>query len=206
MKKISFILVAALMMCGASAKAQSVNDEKAFSTIGLSYSPSVDSDNIGYTSALTAEWSRITAGSDGKTMRLQYGAALQYALRKYSKDDGNTTYLTAKIPVNAVYAFNIPDADVMVLPYAGLNVQGHLLAVENYTVTYSDGTVETRKRDYFDQGDDSYGRFGLGCQFGVKAICGKHLVGVGYESPLTEMYGENNFKMRHVSFSFGFVF
>lgn len=192
MKKIYFILAAAaLMMFGTPAKAQFGIGEKLYSLGEVTYAPSVLNLNV---MGIDLKYSMTTLGASYSEVRslhselpvyLQYGAGIQYTSAEIDAFGEDVTLLTAKVPVNAMYEFPVPSTDLVLYPYAGLNLQGHISGK-------SDGY------SLFDK-DDMDGmpmnRFGLGWQIGARVVRDKYFVGFSYEGPVTKLYNEDEMKV-----------
>lgn len=222
MKKIYFFLVAvALFVSGATASAQFMNQgasskasssadvEDLFSTVEFTYSPVTMNSSIKYDgdsvkssedlNAISLNWAKVTSLPVDLPLYLQYGAGVQYAWMTDSESEGDysskstTSFLTAKVPVNVMYYFQIPSMNIALLPYAGLNLQGHILGQQKYTVKY-DGESESETISFFskdDMDDEPYNRFVVGWQIGAKVAFDKYIVGIAYEGPVTNLYKFN---------------
>ncbi|MBQ8420835.1 MAG: outer membrane beta-barrel protein [Bacteroidales bacterium] len=227
MKKSVFLVAAALFVFSATASAQFVTSssnsaskaasspdiEAAFSTFDITYSPvtfkaDYDDDNGDTESedlnAVSLNWMRADVLPVNLPLYIQYGVGLQYAFMTDSVSEGDyysyktsVSFLTAKVPVNVLYAYTIPNTQVSLMPYLGLNLQGHLLGQEKYTIEY-DGEKETEKINYFsedDMGDEKFNRFVLGWQVGAKVSFMQFIAGVAYEGPVTNLYKDKHYKI-----------
>ena len=105
-----------------------------------------------------------------------------------SHEKAKFSMLSIKIPVTAMYSFNVSDA-VSILPYAGLYGRVNVLAQTK---------VGDSKVDYFskdDMGDDTWSRFQLGVNFGCKfRFAQKFIVGGGYYTDLTKITDYTTFR------------
>lgn len=191
--------------------------------------------------AFSVNWSQARRIVDSYPIYLQYGAGLQYAWGKdfgtfgfgYEDDyedygdyddyidlssgmdvKNSTTFLTLKVPVNVVYKFDLPDTPVSVLPFVGMNLQGHIIGQDKTVMKY-DGEKEVSKFSYFskdDMADDPYNRIVLGWQIGAKVSYDKYLFGVSYEGPISSLYKykEDDMKLTmkysQVNISLGIIF
>jgi hypothetical protein len=236
MKKFFFVAVAALFVFCATASAQFVNSnssqrtshasydvESVFNTFDLTYSPltlksSEDGDaETQDFNAISLNWNQARLLTSNLPIYLTYGAGLQYAWKTDSENEDNYSYrktisfLTIKVPVNVMYNFNIPNTSVNLMPYVGLNLQGHILGQNKYSYEY-DGETESESYSFFskdDMGEDAvFNRIVLGWQIGAKVSFNKYFFGVAYQGPVTNLYKEDDFKINYsqVNVSLGIMF
>lgn len=233
MKKFYFFLTAAaLFFTCATASAQFVNSSKGhassasaediFNTFDVTYSPvtmNTEYDNESTSEDLKAvslNWTQARVLSANMPLYVQYGLGVQYAWKTDSEKDDDYSYkstfsfLTAKIPVNLLYNFSVPNTSVALMPFVGLNLQGHILGQNVYKETY-DGETETRKYNYFDKedmNDEPFSRVTVGWQIGAKVAFNKYLVGIAYEGPVTNLYKEGELKINtnQINISLGIKF
>lgn len=205
---------------GSKAKA-SVED--VFNTVDLTYSPvtmkaSYDGDSATEDlNGLSLNWAQARLLTDQLPVYLQYGAGVQFTWKTDTSSDdyydvkvkNTTTFLTVKVPVNVLYNFAIPNTNLSVMPYVGLNAQIHVLGQSKTTTTYED-EKETSKMSYFSKDDmeDPYKRFVLGWQIGAMVSYEKYFVGIGYNGPVTSLYKNGDFKIQtsQVNISLGIMF
>ena len=160
MKKLYFLLViAALFFTSTTASAQFLNQggrgsssaevSNVMNFADITYSPvnfkakgdgsSIDIFDL---NAISLNWGQARNIMNILPLYVHYGFNLQYAWKTDKDEDGGWTiketcsFLTAKIPVNLLYNLNIPNTAVSVMPYVGLNLQGHILGQEKYKLTY----------------------------------------------------------------------
>lgn len=112
----------------------------------------------------------------------EYGADLMYV-----SGDG-TTLLSAIIPVNVTYTFDIDQ--IRLIPYAGLNFTAHILGKDKN---------EDMSIDLFNKDEGGCNRFQLGAQFGAKAIYEKYFFGVSYQPSITKLADYTNFNILNIS-------
>ena len=197
--------------------------EDVFSTFDLTYSPvtmkATSGDNSATTdlNGLSLNWSQARLMTDQLPVYLQYGAGVQFTWKTDTSSDdyydmkvkNTTTFLTVKVPVNVLYNFAIPNTNLSVMPYVGLNAQIHVLGQSKTTTTYEDDK-ETSKMSYFSKDDmeDPYNRFVLGWQIGAMVSYEKYFVGIGYNGPVTSLYKNGDFKIKtsQVNISLGIKF
>lgn len=205
---------------GSKAKA-SVED--VFNTVDLTYSPvtmkaSYDGDSTtDDLNGLSLNWAQARLLTDQLPVYLQYGAGVQFTWKTDTRSDdyydmkvkNTTTFLTVKVPVNVLYNFAIPNTNLSVMPYLGLNAQVHVLGQSKTTTTYED-EKETSKMSYFSKDDmeDPYNRFVLGWQIGAMVSYDKYFVGIGYNGPVTSLYKNGDLKIQtsQVNISLGIMF
>ena len=83
--------------------------------------------------AFSLNWAQARTILPSLPVYLQYGVGIQYAWElDTEKEDGvsyksSTSLLTAKAPVNVMYCFDVPTTEVSLIPYAGINLQGHII-------------------------------------------------------------------------------
>ena len=197
--------------------------EDVFSTFDLTYSPvtmkaSYDGDSITDDfNGFSLNWAQARLLTDQLPVYLQYGAGVQFTWKTDTSSDdyydmkvkNTTTFLTVKVPVNVLYNFAIPNTNLSVMPYVGLNAQIHVLGQSKTTTTYEDDK-ETSKMSYFSKDDmeDPYNRFVLGWQIGAMVSYNKYFVGIGYNGPVTSLYKNGDFKIQtsQVNISLGIKF
>ena len=206
MKKICLFLTSmALVMSSFTANAQLGNSEKLFDAAEVSLSPvTLNINAMGITlkynfTAVNASWYQARTITPDLPVFLQYGAGLQYTMGNmdFMDEDAPTNLLTVKVPVNVVYDFAVPNTELSVLPYAGLNLQGHILGS-------SDGY------SLFDEDEMgmAFNRISLGWQIGAKVAYDKYFFGIGYEGPVTSLFKEDGMtvKLSQVNISVGMKF
>ena len=190
MKKIYFILVAAaLVMFGTPAKAQFGIGEKLYSLGEVTYAPAVLKVNAAgvdlkynNVTAVVATYSEVRSLHSELPVYLQYGAGIQYTMADLKLFGDEITLLTAKVPVNAMYEYALPSTNLVLYPYIGLNLQGHLYG--------KSGEYNIFDKD--DMGNSPMNRFGLGWQIGARVVRDKYFVGFSYEGPVTNLYSEQD--------------
>lgn len=229
MKKFIFAAVSALFVFGTTASAQFMNSssagsasESVFNTFDFTYSPvtlNAMEDDYSQTedmNAISLNWNQARVLTDNIPLYLTYGAGLQYAWKTDSESsDGikvssTVSFLTLKVPVSVMYNFNIPNTSLSLMPYVGLNVQGHLLGQQKYTRKYDDES-ESATVNFFsedDMGEDKLNRFVLGWQIGAKIAYDRYFFGVAYDGPVTNLRKDGDFKVNtsQVNLSIGISF
>lgn len=202
--------------------ASSYQYESVFNTFDITYSPqkfnSVDENSSSSLdlNAVSLNWAQAKALTSSYPIYIQYGLGFQYAWSTESEKvsgasaKSTTSFLTAKIPLNLMYCFNIPSTNVLLLPHVGLNLQGHILGQQKVTAKYEDET-HSEKMSFFnkdDMDDNTFSRFIVGWQIGAKVAFNKFVVGVAYEGPITNLYKDGDIKINtnQVNISLGIKF
>lgn len=106
------------------------------------------------------------------------------------------------VPLNLMLELDVDK--LKVLPFAGLNVMGHIAANGKYREDEGDDYVETF--DCFKDEDFSAKRFQLGAQVGIKAIYDKLIFGVSYTPYLTAFWEEEGTSSTLLLASVGILF
>ena len=226
-KSMIFAAVAAFMLVSFSASAQFVQStggfnspssasvEDVFNTFDFTYSPvsfhsNDDSEDL---NGVSLNWAQARVLTPQLPVYLQYGAGLQYSWKSESKNDtsGLIHFLTAKVPVNVLYNFAIPNTSVSIMPYVGLNAQLHILGQNKYSYEDYYGDMTTVTLNFFDEDDmddEEFNRVCLGWQIGAMLSFNKCFIGVGYNGPVTNLYKDGDFKINfsQVNISLGIKF
>lgn len=236
MKKLYFLLViAALCFTSTVASAQFINQGASNNSTSAEFKSIMNFFDVTYSpvnfkaiyddesetedlNAISLNWGQARAIATTLPLYLHYGFGLQYAwLTDSEKDDyydynykSTTSFLTAKIPVNLMYSLNIPNTNASVIPYIGLNLQGHIIG-QNKTETEYDGDSETEKVNLFnkdDMDDEQFNRFVVGWQVGAKVALNKCFIGIAYEGPVTNLYKDGDYKINtnQINISLGIRF
>ena len=239
MKKSIFLVAVAFMLMSVSASAQFMQSnggskakasvEDVFNTVDLTYSPITMKSTMGGSSltedynGISLNWSQARLMTDKLPIYLQYGAGAQFSwyTDSISYDDSNVkttiSFLTVKVPVNVLYNFAIPNTNLSVMPYLGLNAQVHVLGQSKMTQEYEGETSETKttKINYFSKDDmkespyqKPFNRFVLGWQIGAMVSYDKYFVGIGYNGPVTSLHKSGDYKIQtsQVNISLGIMF
>lgn len=228
MRKIKFLAMVALLAVTTSASAQFTN-----STGGKSSSLSNVSNTDGW-STLWVEWNPSTLKIDAKgaddisftglsvgyskafsvapSLFLEAGLGVQYSF--YTDDDDDdleikTNLISAKVPVNLMYAFQIPNSSVALIPFVGANLRFNISGTQK--LEYDDGYYsDDEDFNLFDKkdmgsSDATWKRFQIGYQIGVKArFTESFLVGLSYGSDLSEIVKKT--KVSTTSITLGYTF
>lgn len=229
MRTRNIIAAAALMLGTASAQAQFANQQKGtgigsdgWNTVWVEYNPSAfitsvkGADNQSFT-GLSAGYSRTFGISSSHPLFVEAGVGLQYSFNSISlkeeyedyldEDDFDpklkTTLFSAKVPVNLMYAWQIPNTNISLLPFVGVQLRYNLSGKQKFEYNFSgdeddygyyyydDDDFADEEYDVFDKDDMDDGawkRFQIGWQAGVKArINDKFLVGLSYGTDFSEI-------------------
>lgn len=208
--------------------------ENVFNTVEFTYSPVTQKqikDKYNQTTDETAfalSYAQARQVLDSHPLYVQYGLGLQYAYHiNEDQDDVDyngtlysggfnvlTSFFTAKIPVNVLYTFEIPETRMTFMPYAGLHLLGHLVGQQKDTEWFSvngDRETTTEKTNLFsseDMGDHKLNRFIIGWQVGAKMAFNKFLIGVAYEGPMSNLEKSDTYTLRRsqTNISIGIMF
>lgn len=209
--KTKFFMAAALMAMSLTASAQFTNSSAASAT-----SASVGSSE-GW-SYIYAEYNPLTAkvdvsGADDESMTgfslgyskafpitqgtplfVEAGLGLMYVSKSdfSDVDDLNFSMFSAKIPVNLMYAFQLPNSNISIIPFAGVSLRGNISGKFTYK-----GEKKDKDYDVFDKKDmeelgysdgKAWGRLQVGWQIGLKArFNDSFLLGLSYGSDMSEI-------------------
>ena len=204
MKKCILLAAFAMMATAISAFAQ----ESVFNTADFTYSPvtlkaKTDGADVSTKyNAVSVNYDQARLLPISFPLYIQYGAGLQYTW-KTEKLDGvkdSDTFLTLKVPVSVLYQFEVPNVPLTIMPYAGLNLQAHLLGQSK--VSYEG---ESEKFSYFSKDDmngDPYNRFVVGWQIGARFMYQDYFIGLSYNGPVTNLYKySSDLKVRNSQFN-----
>lgn len=140
--------------------------------VRVGYSPYTIKDNSSINaSGLMAGFSMGNRVSSSVPVYADYGVDIHYAWREVEKVKNN--FLSAVIPVNIAYKFDVNDSPLSFYPYAGFAAGLNILANVK-------DQGETANLFDSDGGDDHWKRFQLGVQVGIKIIINDRFT-VGYE-------------------------
>ncbi len=233
MKKVLFTLVAFIMCASMQAQIVSSRssitkvekvDDGSFGTFYLQYNSSkfdpkhgdeldFNGFSIGYNKAFSVSNSIPLFVETGIGLQLSfYSEEESFEVEDY---DGYYSYTTsydvedkvfmgsAKIPVNVMYKWDVPNSKISIAPYAGLNFRVNIGA--NRTISYGDEEEEYDLFDEDDMGEDNaWKRFQAGWQIGVNAYLNKLVLGVSYGSDFSEI--AEDCKIKTTSVTLGICF
>lgn len=198
--------IAAVMSLGASAQLISSNTvtHKAsdnYNRFSVSYTSlsNIDEDAM---SGISAAWTKGIAISKTTPLFIETGLGLNYAWK--SEDEYKINWLTATIPVNLVYKYEISDG-IKLAPFAGIYLRGNLLGEMNIDDDYSQYMDDVNFFDDYDDGGYEASRFSFGWNIGVGVEINKFYLGLSYGSDLNE-FVEDADKIGTLSATVGFNF
>lgn len=206
MKKLFLMAIAAVMSLGASAQLISSNTvtHKAsdnYNRFSVSYTSlsNIDEDAM---SGISAAWTKGIAISKTTPLFIETGLGVNYAWK--SEDEYKINWLTATIPVNLVYKYEISDG-IKLAPFAGIYLRGNLLGEMNIDDDYSQYMDDVNFFDDYDDGGYEASRFSFGWNIGVGVEINKFYLGLSYGSDLNE-FVEDADKIGTLSATVGFNF
>lgn len=206
MKKLFLMAIAAVMSLGASAQLISSNTvtHKAsdnYNRFSVSYTSlsNIDEDAM---SGISAAWTKGIAISKTTPLFIETGLGLNYAWK--SEDEYKINWLTATIPVNLVYKYEISDG-IKLAPFAGIYLRGNLLGEMNFDEKYSEYIDDVNFFDDYEDGGLEASRFSFGWNIGVGVEINKFYLGLSYGSDLNE-FVEDADKIGTLSATVGFNF
>lgn len=235
MKVIKILAVAALLAVSTGAYAQFTNTSSSssstsvntdgWSTIWVEYNPikvkydvsGMDDESL---TGFSAGYSQAFSISQGTPIFLEAGIGLQYANYSDSESsyvdgygkvsvDQNITIWSAKVPVNLLYNFALPNSSISLAPFIGAtlryNVSGTLkYEVEDYSEKYDLFSKKEMDDAEFLDGK-AWKRFQIGWQIGLKARFGQNfMAGVSYGSDFSEIAYKS--KIQTTSITLGYTF
>lgn len=166
-------------------------------TFGIEYLPSIAINYWGFEEkgkGVAANFSQVSSLTPSNPLFIEWGLGVQWSNFKHS--EGGTQLISVKFPLNLVLDMNVPESNINLDLYAGLNLRCHLWGRDWW---YEDDYYfnEDRKNKEFDQykfnEEDGYKRFQIGGQLGAKARFEKgFFVGVEYGSFFSPFYIERN--------------
>ena len=231
MKKTRLFAVLALLSICAASFAQFTNQSATpsttsnvddWNTIWVEYNPSTLDPDKGDSQSFTGlslGYSHAFGLSKRLPFFLEGGLGIQYSFYSNDENDYYTIkykMLSAKVPVNIIYRYNIPNSKVSLCPFAGVTLRYNISAKEKYE--YDDDDDEgydyeidddDNERDLFDKKDmgkgNTWNRFQIGWQIGAKVIFNnKVTLGASYGTDFTEISKKT--KINTATIQLGFVF
>lgn len=251
MKTLKSIMLALMLGATTTALAQFANSTsktsglssqniEPWNSFSISYNPLSISpdhgDNISLT-GFSAVYGKTWKISNSAPLFIEGGLGVQYAFGKEDTGTIETEYgsvtseskyslLTAKVPVNIMYAIAIPNSKVTIAPFAGLTANVHIVGTQKNDIScggqladYEDEVKHVYEDEYgedffgsknlFDKkdmgsSDACWNRFMLGAQVGANVYFGTWYLGASYGFGLTELAKKT--KMNAGSISVGFKF
>lgn len=192
-----------------------------FNTFSFTYSPmnidgwsgNIEDDGL---NALSLTWTQARNVMASQPLYVEYGVGAQWSFWSDSESDGDMevssslNFLSLKVPVSVMYLVSVPNTQITLAPYLGLNLTGYLLGQQKISMEY-EGESESRSSSCFskdDMGGEPYNRFGLGWHIGARVGFGKYFFNIGYEGPITNLYKSGSYEVstNQVNISLGLTF
>jgi opacity protein-like surface antigen len=215
MKSIKALFTAALLAVSTSVWAQSANtgvsssDNEGWKTFYLQWNPSTLSPSGGESSSFTGlslGINNATSLTSSIPLYLEYGIGLQYSFKSETEGSFKTSFnlFSAKIPVSLVYDFQIPNTNIAIDPYVGVDLRGNVFGNIKYEYGGESQSYNLFSKD--DMGDgNTWKRFQFGWHVGVNAkFNNKFLVGVSYGTDFTDI--SEKVKIHTASITLGFCY
>lgn len=227
MKSIKFFAVAALLAISSGAYAQFANTSSGgsstsvksngWSSIWVEYNALTADFTKGFddesVTAFSAGYSQAFPISAGTPLFLEVGLGAQYSKKSdlFDIDDQDLSFLSAKIPVNLIYEFDIPNSNIKIDPFVGLSMRFNITG--KLKVNHGDDDLDLFDKD--DMGGSKYTmkRLQPAWQIGVKARFGGGLTaGLSYGSDLSNIWEpyvsgvETKAKVSTFTVALGYVF
>lgn len=236
MKKIKFFAAAVCLAISSGVYAQSTNTSSSspstdtntngWSTIWVEYNPiKIKFDNISGANdeslnGFSAGYSRAFRISQDAPIFLEAGIGLQYAnysdseigiIEDYGKVsiDEDVTVWSAKVPVNFLYNFAIPNSSISLAPFVGTtlryNISGTITGeIDNFSVKY-DLFDKKEMNDAEILDGKAWKRFQIGWQIGLKARFGqKIMAGISYGNDFSEIAYKSTIQTTSISIGYTF--
>ena len=198
MKCIKTFAVTVLLTVSASAFAQftnsgsgssaSMSDQKGWSTFYVEWNPSSFRPSHGDGESFTGfsvGYNHATSISSTIPLFVETGVGVQYSYWS-SDDDMDMSLLSAKVPIQLLYAWQLPNSSVTLIPHAGLNLRFNILGKASYEDWEED--INLFDKDDMGSSDATWKRFQIGWQIGVKARFNKgFMIGVSYGTDFSEI-------------------
>ena len=206
MKKL--IVMAVMAAMGLQAQAQIVSsrssmitrevvDRGGWSTLGVEYLPStfdMDGTSESYT-GLALNFTNAISLTQSIPLFVEWGIGGQYSF--YDKKKTDIKIASAKVPINFIYDFLIPNTNIHLDPFVGVKFRFNIWGEGKY----GDG----KSQNLFNSDGPDWNRFQVGMQFGLKArFIDKFFVGFGYGFDFSEIAKKT--KIQEIKIMAGLVF
>lgn len=209
------IMMTAMLAASTVSFAQSNDGWKALS---VSYNPVTlepkHGDNLDLT-GVSLVYSKAFKITNSLPLYVEAGVGAQYTFGtddsdKTTDDLGSITFeqkysiVSAKVPVNVMYAFEVPNSKITIAPFAGVTANLNLLATRKADVSLTgmyadmadlvnefmpsgwDDSKNMFDKDDMGDSDNCLNRFVLGGQIGANVYFGNYYVGGSYGFSLTD--------------------
>lgn len=211
MKKIMLLMVVAVF--AVTMNAQSVGGgrdddrevSKGWNTIYAEWNPTTltfkgDVDNVSL-NGFSLGYSRAISLTSSVPIYLETGLAAQFTLKGKTDDPyyfGSIHMISFKVPVNFLYTWNIPNTNVHLIPFLGLNLRGNVWGQykEEELINWELEDIEYDLFDKHQMGESFvFKRFQVGWQIGLKArFNDRFIVGGSFGTDFTEIAKKNKFR------------
>lgn len=202
-----FVLNASAQFSNIGSSNATVSDNSGWNTIYVEWNPSNanipknnvffwDDDVDGKFNSYSLGYSRAVSLTPSLPIFLEFGLAGQFlhkSWKNYDNDQYKLSAISVKIPINALYKFNIPNCPVSLIPFAGITVRGNVWGQLKIKDGYNMDR-ESKNYNVFDkkdmEGKDYTGkRVQVGWQVGLKArFAQKIIIGGSYGSDFNEIF------------------
>lgn len=232
MKTARILMVVSLLVLATSASAQlssnpsSTSDTDGWNSVWVEWNPSTfkvdvkDADNQSFT-GISAGYSQSFNVVPLKPVFMEFGIGVQYSFyeekwkeQEYYEYEDEYYWSTrkqsldlwsVKIPVNLTYKYNMPNGIVSLLPFVGANVRFNLIGKRHDYIGYKTLEKNVFDKDDMDGSKNTYNRFQLGWNIGVKAIFGKHIMaGLSYGNDFSEIAKKTTISTTTISLGYAF--
>lgn len=226
MKTIKLYLAACLLIITTAVSAQFANsnssplmskssgttDTNGWSRIFVSYNPMnivFDYENADDLSVTGFSFGYTKGVSIAKEFPLfiEFGVNGLYGLKKEEEEEIETklTFFSLNVPVNLAYKYSIPNSNVTIVPYIGVNFRGNIIGKQK--LSYNGDLGDFSESELWEAMEEKYGikqesnmfdkddvgkdaqwkRIQMGWQIGVGFNYNKLYLGVGYGKDFTEL-------------------
>lgn len=157
-------------------------------------------------------YSKAFAVSPGAPVYIEAGLAGQYSFKSdfLDVDDVDFNMISAKVPVNLAYKFDLSNSSVSIIPFIGAYARYNISGKVKYT-----GSSKDKEWDLFDKKDmedlgltmdgKAFNRLQLGWQIGAKAkISDSFLVSLSYGTDFSEI--TKKIKVSTTAITLGYCF
>ena len=223
MKSTKLFVAAVMLAVCTSASAQFMNTSSSITSVGsnssadaynvlyFEYDPMTlkfdvdNSEDMDFTS-FGIGFTHGTSISANHPLFLETGLALN--LTNWSDSDDDVDYsvklFSAKVPVNFVYKYNIPNSEFSLAPYAGLSLRYNFSGTLKGEYYNGEKKVDLFDKKDMDSNSATWKRFQIGWQIGCKLVYNKAIFGLSYGSDFSEIMKKGKFST--TSLSLGFLF
>lgn len=203
MKTIKFIAVAAMLAISSGAYAQftnasssnssTVSNSAGWSTVWLEYNAckidfnqGIDDESV---TGFSFGYSKAFPITSSTPIFLEAGIGAQYFTKSdFMEDvfnDVKFTMFSAKVPINFVYDFALPNSTISIDPFVGLSLRYNISG----KLSDDDNDLDVFDKDDMGSSDSTFKRFQAGWQIGAKVrFEGGFMAGVSYGSDFSNIW------------------